>query len=103
MKDFDWRERTSINPNVCHGKPCIKGTRIIVSIILNYLTAGETVKTILNEYPTFTKEDIRAAIGYAGHNRGRATISPRRRPPGLRALRKSGVLTPRLLPCSLSS
>jgi hypothetical protein len=75
----------------------------MVSIILDYLTAGETVETILNEYPTLTKEDIRAAIGYAEHNRGQATISPRRRPPALRALRKSGVLTPRLLPCSLSS
>ena len=65
MKDFDWRERISINPNICHGKPCIKGTRIMVSIILDYLTAGETVETILNEYPTLTEEDIRAAIGYA--------------------------------------
>lgn len=61
----NWREHISINPNVCHGKPCIKGTRIMVSIILDYLKAGESVKTILQEYPTLKEEDVLAAIGYA--------------------------------------
>ena len=61
----DWKERISINPNVCHGKPCIKGTRIMISIILDYLTVGETIETILKEYPTLKEEDIRAAMAYA--------------------------------------
>ena len=61
----NWREHISIDPNVCHGKPCIKGTRIMVSIILDYLKAGENVKAILREYPTLKEEDVRAAIGYA--------------------------------------
>ncbi len=60
-----WRERISIDPNICHGKPCIKGTRIMVSIILDYLRAGESVKEILRQYPTLKHEDIQAAIGFA--------------------------------------
>ena len=65
MTVTNWREHISIDPNVCHGKPCIKGTRIMVSIILDYLKAGESVETILREYPTLKEEDVRAAIGYA--------------------------------------
>ena len=62
---MDWKERVSIDPNVCHGKPCIKGTRIVVSVILDDLSAGEPEKEILKEYPTLTREDIRAAVAYA--------------------------------------
>ena len=40
-RGVDWRQRIAVNPDVCHGKPCIKGTRIMVSIILDYLKAGE--------------------------------------------------------------
>lgn len=61
----DWRLRVSINPKVCHGKPCIKGTRIMVSIVLDYLRAGESRKEILRQYPTLRPEDIDAALGYA--------------------------------------
>jgi len=61
----DWKDRISINPNVCHGKPCIRGTRIMVSIILDYLTAGESIDAILKEYPTLKEEDIRTAMAYA--------------------------------------
>ena len=65
MAKLDWQERISIDPKVCHGKPCIKGTRIMVSIILDYLKAGEDAETILKEYPSLKEEDIRAALGYA--------------------------------------
>jgi uncharacterized protein (DUF433 family) len=61
----DWRTRVSINPKVCHGKPCIAGTRIMVSIILDYLRAGEPHQEILRQYPTLSAEDIDAALGYA--------------------------------------
>ncbi|MBV9125598.1 MAG: DUF433 domain-containing protein [Planctomycetes bacterium] len=64
-KPFDWRERVSVDPKICHGKPCIKGTRIMVSIILDYLTGGEPVEEILRQYPTLKAEDIQAAMGYA--------------------------------------
>jgi len=61
----DWRGRISIDPKVCHGKACIKGTRIMVSIILDYLQAGESPEDILRQYPTLKAEDIHAAVGYA--------------------------------------
>ncbi len=61
----DWRERISVNPKVCHGKPCIKGTRIMVSIVLDYLKAGEPAEEILRQYPTLRPSDIQAAMGYA--------------------------------------
>jgi uncharacterized protein (DUF433 family) len=61
----DWPERISVNPKVCHGKPCIKGTRIMVSIILDYLKAGEPAGEILRQYRTLKPEDVQAAIGYA--------------------------------------
>lgn len=57
-------ERISIDPNVCFGKPCIKGTRIWVSLILDFLASGMSIKEILDEYPSLTEEDIRAAIAY---------------------------------------
>jgi uncharacterized protein (DUF433 family) len=61
----DWRKRISVNPKVCHGKPCIKGTRIMVSIVLDYLRAGEPHEEILRQYPTLKPADIDAALGYA--------------------------------------
>jgi uncharacterized protein (DUF433 family) len=57
-------ERISINPNVCFGKPCIRGTRIWVSLILDYLASGMTIEEIIEEYPHLTHEDILAAIAY---------------------------------------
>ncbi len=65
MDSSDWESRISVAPDVCHGKPCIKGTRIMVSIILDYLKAGETIETILRQYPTLAAEDVRAALSYA--------------------------------------
>lgn len=61
----DWRKRISVNLKVCHGKPCIKGTRIMVSILLDYLQAGESREEILRQYPTLNPADIDAALGYA--------------------------------------
>lgn len=57
-------QRISIDPNICFGKPRIKGTRIWVSLILDLLAGGMTVKEVLEEYPQLTEEDIRAAIAY---------------------------------------
>jgi len=61
----DWRERISIDPNVCHGKPCIKGTRIMVWIIVDYLANGDSVEDVLAAYPSLTREDVQAALAYA--------------------------------------
>jgi uncharacterized protein (DUF433 family) len=57
-------ERISIDPNVCSGKPCIRGTRIWVSLILDFLANGMSIEDILAEYPQLTREDIRGAIAY---------------------------------------
>jgi uncharacterized protein (DUF433 family) len=57
-------DRISIDPNVCFGKPCIKGTRIWVTLILDFLASGETLEQILTAYPQLTDDDIRAAIAY---------------------------------------
>jgi len=57
-------ERISIDPNVCFGKPCIKGTRIWVSLVLDFLANGSSMEEILEEYPQLSLEDIRAAIAY---------------------------------------
>jgi uncharacterized protein (DUF433 family) len=58
-------ERISIDPQICHGKPCIKGTRIPVFVILDALAAGMTYREIIEEYPPVTEEDIQAALFYA--------------------------------------
>jgi uncharacterized protein (DUF433 family) len=58
-------ERISIDPEICHGKACIKGTRIMVSVILDCLMSGMTYKQILYSYPTLKEEDILAALAYA--------------------------------------
>ncbi len=57
-------ERISIDPNVCFGKPCIRGTRIWVSLILDFLASGMTMDEVLVEYPQLTRDDILAAIAY---------------------------------------
>ena len=57
-------QRISVDPNVCFGKPCIRGTRIWVSLTLDFLANGTTTQEILAEYPQLTEEDIRAAIAY---------------------------------------
>ena len=56
--------RISIDPNVCFGKPCIKGHRIWVSLILDLLASGWSLETVLKNYPGLTKEDVLACIAY---------------------------------------
>jgi len=64
-QEMDWRERISVDPLVCHGKACIKGTRIMVSVVLDNLAAGVSPEEILRSYPSLSSEDIQAAIAYA--------------------------------------
>ena len=54
----------TVDPNICHGQACIKGTRILVSVILDCLAAGMSEQDILAEYPTLTVDGIRAAAAY---------------------------------------
>ena len=57
-------QRISIDPNVCFGKPCIRGTRIWVSLILDLLATGLSEAEVRNEYPQLTPEDVWAALAY---------------------------------------
>ncbi|MDD4890208.1 MAG: DUF433 domain-containing protein [Phycisphaerae bacterium] len=61
---MDWRERISADPKVCHGKVCIKGTRVMVSIVLDNLAAGESAEATATAYH-LQPEDIQAALEYA--------------------------------------
>jgi uncharacterized protein (DUF433 family) len=56
--------RISINPNVCFGKPCVKGTRIWVSLILDFLASGMSPEEVLREYPDLTALDVQACLAY---------------------------------------
>ena len=60
-----WKERISVNPAVCHGKACIRGTRVMVSVILDNVAAGIPRAEILASYPAIKPEDIDAALAYA--------------------------------------
>lgn len=62
---MNWRDRITSNPQVCHGKACIKGTRIMVSVVLDNLAAGRTHVQIPESYPSLTVEDVLATIEYA--------------------------------------
>ena len=58
-------ERISIDPKICHGQACIKGTRIPVHQIIRMLASGDKSEEILEDYPSLTAEDIRACLEYA--------------------------------------
>jgi uncharacterized protein (DUF433 family) len=61
----NWRDRISVNPAVCHGKACIRGTRVMISVILDNIAAGISRSDILGSYPALKPEDIEAALAYA--------------------------------------
>jgi uncharacterized protein (DUF433 family) len=65
MDSMSWRDRITVNPTVCHGQACIKGTRIMVAVVLDNLAAGVATDDLLASYPTLTREDVQAALDYA--------------------------------------
>ena len=60
-----WRQRVTVDPAVCHGRACIRGTRVMVSIILDNIAAGISRPEITASYPSLRPEDIDAALAYA--------------------------------------
>jgi uncharacterized protein (DUF433 family) len=56
--------RIAVDPSICFGKPCVRGTRIWVSLLLDFLASGSTIEEILEHYPQLTREDVLAAIAY---------------------------------------
>lgn len=62
---MNWQERITVDPQICHGKACIRGTRVMVSVVLDNLAEGVSREEILTSYPSLVSEDIEAAIAYA--------------------------------------
>jgi uncharacterized protein (DUF433 family) len=62
---LEWQERVSVNPQVCHGKACIRGTRVMISVILDNLAAGVAREELLQSSPSLQELDIHAALAYA--------------------------------------
>jgi uncharacterized protein (DUF433 family) len=62
---MDWREYITVDPNICHGKACIRETRVMVSVILDNLASGLTPEEIVTSYPSLSREAVQAAITYA--------------------------------------
>jgi len=62
---MNWQEYIVVDPEVCHGRACIRGTRVMVSVILDNVAAGISTDEILKSYPSVTEEAIQASIAYA--------------------------------------
>jgi uncharacterized protein (DUF433 family) len=60
-----WSDHITVDPQVCHGKACIKGTRIMVSVVLDNLADGLSADEVVANYPGLSPEAVRAAIAYA--------------------------------------
>ncbi len=61
---MNWREHITVDPNVCHGQACIRGTRVMVSVILDNLAANVSQDEILRSYPSLSWDSVEAAIAY---------------------------------------
>lgn len=75
------QERIVRDPAICGGQPVIRGTRVLVRVILGYLAHGETVATILGEFPSVTEEDVRAVIAFAAASAAEDLPAPTPLPP----------------------
>lgn len=64
-EEMNWRDHITVDPSICHGKACVAGTRIMVSVILDNLAIGLSVDEVLASYPPLSADDVQAAIGYA--------------------------------------
>ena len=60
-----WQDYITVDPDICHGQACIKGTRVMVSVVLDNLASGMTADEIIRSYPSLQPQDIRAAVSYA--------------------------------------
>ena len=62
---MNWSDRIWVDPAICHGRACIRGTRIMVSVVLDNLASGQSTRQILDDYPSIGADDIAAAVAYA--------------------------------------
>jgi uncharacterized protein (DUF433 family) len=73
---MNWRDRISIDPAIHHGEPCIKGTRVPVSVIVGSVADGDTPERIIASWPQLTAEDIKAALKFAAEAVNNADFVP---------------------------
>ena len=73
---MDYRAIITIEPDKRSGKPCIRGTRMTVTDVLEYLAGGMTHQELLDEFPDLTEEDIRACLAFAAERERRLAILP---------------------------
>jgi uncharacterized protein (DUF433 family) len=73
---MDYSKIITIEPGKRSGQPCIRGTRMTVTDVLEYLAAGETEETLLDEFPDLTREDIRACLAYAADRERKIAMIP---------------------------
>lgn len=62
---MNWRDHITVDPEVCHGRACIAGTRVLVATVLDNLAAGLSAEEITRSYPSLTAESVKAAVLYA--------------------------------------
>lgn len=72
---MNWRDHITVDPQVCHGKACIRGTRVLVSVILDNLAAGLSTEEITQSYPSISAEAVQAALSYAADLAGERVIA----------------------------
>jgi uncharacterized protein (DUF433 family) len=73
---MDWRERIVVDPAIHHGDPCIKGSRVPVSIIVGSIADGDTFERLIEAYPQLTPDDIKAALKFAAEAVSNADFIP---------------------------
>ena len=62
---MNWQDHISVDPEICHGRACIAGTRVLVTAVLDNLAAGLSVEEVIKSYPSISKESVQAALFYA--------------------------------------
>lgn len=73
---MNWQERISIDPAIRSGKPCVRGTRITVYDVLEYLAGGMTEQEIVTDFPRLTSDDVRACLSFAAARERRLAAPP---------------------------
>jgi uncharacterized protein (DUF433 family) len=76
MPRVPWKDRVSIDPDIRHGEPCIRGTRVPIAVIVGSLADGMSEEEIRQAYPQVMPEDIRAALAYAAEALHFETVAP---------------------------
>ena len=72
---MNWRNHITVNPEICHGRACITGTRVLVTTVLDNLAAGLDSEEIMRSYPSITREAIQAAVCYAAELANERVVS----------------------------